>query len=63
MKSGDTTPCRMTGVTLHKVTPVILHGVVSPNEKREEEECNEVDDRGVPRAVQPCDCVGDSRLP
>ena len=31
--SGDTTPCRMTGVTLHrlrKVTPVILHGVVSP---------------------------------
>ena len=33
--SGDTTPCRMIGVTLHshvryKETPVILHGVVSP---------------------------------
>ena len=34
---GDTTPCRMTGVTLYShvpgemgLTPVILHGVVSP---------------------------------
>ena len=27
--SGDTTPCRMTGVC--KVTPVILHGVISPD--------------------------------
>ena len=32
-ESGDTIPCRMTGVTLQsKVTPVILHGVVSPEE-------------------------------
>jgi hypothetical protein len=27
VRSGDTIPCRMTGC---KVTPVILHGVVSP---------------------------------
>ena len=44
-KSGDTTPCRMTGVTLHrynpvkddrsdscKVTPFILHWAVSPEQ-------------------------------
>ena len=34
IESGDTTPCRMTGVTLHVsgdlTRPVILHGVVSP---------------------------------
>jgi len=29
--SGDTTPCRMTGVALH--SPVILHGVVSPEQR------------------------------
>ena len=28
--SGNTTPCRITGVTLH--TLVILHGVVSPDD-------------------------------
>ena len=48
--SGDATPCRMTGVTLHShvrykenrgpqhvrayITPVILHGVVSPEQTR-----------------------------
>ena len=39
--SVDTTPCRMTGVTLQTVTftfvtPVTLHGVVSPDVGRHE---------------------------
>ena len=39
--SGDTTPYRMTGVTLHGVvSPVILRGVVSPEGSRETRERN-----------------------
>ena len=37
--SGDTNPCRMTGVTLHTV---VLHRVVSPENLRARKDAEEV---------------------